>query len=373
MKLSDHIVDIQAGIRAGRFINEASVSQGIVLRILQALDWPTFNTQVVWPEYTISGRRVDYALCHPQNKPIVFVEVKQVGQSEGAERQLFEYAFHIGVPMAILTDGQEWHFFLPAEQGLYQERRVYKLDILERNADESVERLTRYLKFADVVSGKAIDAARVDYRNVSRDRQIRTTLPIAWKKLIEEQDSLLIELLADRVESLCGYKPDEEMVSAFLAKGAEIEMPVRPSQPSKPAVPVAHAGISNASHSAPRAANGQYGFWLNGSFRPAINARDVLIQVFETFTENDPTFIERFAALPKHGRKRRYVASRPDELYPGRPDLAEEASYQLRSGWWIGTNASKAAIAKIIAMACDVAGISLGKDLTIELNTGEEK
>jgi len=54
----------------------------------------------------------------------VFIEVKQVGQSDGGERQLFEYAFHRGVPMAILTDGQEWHFFLPAKQGDYGDRRV---------------------------------------------------------------------------------------------------------------------------------------------------------------------------------------------------------------------------------------------------------
>jgi predicted type IV restriction endonuclease len=50
--------------------------------------------------------------------------VKQVGQSDRAERQLFEYAFHDGVPMAILTDGREWNFFLPGEQGDYGERRV---------------------------------------------------------------------------------------------------------------------------------------------------------------------------------------------------------------------------------------------------------
>lgn len=373
MKLSEHIADIQAGIRAGRFINEASVSQGIILRLLQALEWPTFDTQVVWPEYSVSGRRVDFALCHPKNKPIVFIEVKQVGQNEGAERQLFEYAFHIGVPMAILTDGQEWHFFLPAEQGLYQERRVYKLDILERSAAESVERLARYLAFADVASGKAIEAARTDYRNVSRDRQIKTTLPLAWKKLIEEQDSLLIELLADRVESLCGYKPDEEVVSSFLAKEAGIETPQRRiTQSSTSVLVIPTAGITSNRSSA-RTQNGKYGFTFNGQFHEAVNARDVLVQVFELFAEKDSTFIERFAALPKHGRKRRYLASRPDQLYPGRPDLAEEASYQLRSGWWIGTNASKAAIARIIGMACDVVGIGLGRDLSIELNTGEEK
>ncbi len=60
--------------------NEAAVSQGIVLRLLQAIGWPAYDTQVVWPEYSLSGRRVDFALCHPPAKPIAFVEVKQVGQ-----------------------------------------------------------------------------------------------------------------------------------------------------------------------------------------------------------------------------------------------------------------------------------------------------
>ena len=107
------------------------MSQGIVLRILHALGWPAYDTQAVWPEYSLSGRRVDFALCHPPGKPIAFIEVKQIGQSDGAERQLFEYAFHDGVPMAILTDGREWNFFLPGEQGDYGERRVYKLDMME--------------------------------------------------------------------------------------------------------------------------------------------------------------------------------------------------------------------------------------------------
>ena len=114
MTLENHIEDIRAGIKAGRFVNEAAVSQGIILRLLQALGWPSYHTPVVCLEYALEGRRVDHALCHPSSKPIAFVEVKQVGQSDGAQRQLFEYAFYIGVPLAILTDGQEWNFFLPS-------------------------------------------------------------------------------------------------------------------------------------------------------------------------------------------------------------------------------------------------------------------
>lgn len=360
MSLEQHIEEIRAGIKAGRFTNEASVSQGIVLRLLHALSWPSYDTQIVCPEYSLEGRRVDYALCHPLGKPIAFVEVKQIGQSEGAERQLFEYAFHVGVPLAILTDGQEWNFFLPGEQGDYGERRVYKLDIVERDITECASRLNRYLKYDAIVSGEAIEAAREDYRNVSRDRQMKATLPKAWAKLVEEEDELLLELVADRVESLCGYKPDPDTVARFLKESVSLRspgsapQPTRPPAPQPPAAPVANPP-------------GSVGFIFNGQLYPARNARDVLVSVFETLSQRDGTFLERFAALPKHGRTRRYLARTPEELYPGRPDLSHEHSTQLSSGWWLGTNVSRAQIERIIEMACEVARVKYGHELSVNL------
>ena len=127
--LEQDIRDIRENLRRGRYANEAAVSQSIVRRLLGTLGWPIYDPQVVYPEYTVEGRRVDYALCHPASKPRIFVEVKAVGKSEDAERQLFEYAFHMGVPLAVLTDGREWSFFLPAGAGSYDERRIYKLDL----------------------------------------------------------------------------------------------------------------------------------------------------------------------------------------------------------------------------------------------------
>jgi predicted type IV restriction endonuclease len=194
MSLETELEAIREGIRAGRFSNEASVSQGIILRLLNALEWPLYDTQIVSPEYSLSGRRVDFALCHPPNKPIAFIEVKQLGQSDGAERQLFEYAFHDGIPLAILTDGREWNFFLPGEQGDYGERRLYKLDILDRDLLECTTRLKRYLRYSDIVSGAAIQAAKSDYQNVSRNRQMIATLPRAWKQIVEEEDEMLFGL-----------------------------------------------------------------------------------------------------------------------------------------------------------------------------------
>lgn len=369
--LQKHIEDIQSGIKAGRYGNEASVSQGIVLRLLQALGWPTYDTQVVCPEYSLEGRRVDYALCHPASKPIAFIEVKQIGQSAGAERQLFEYAFHIGVPLAILTDGQEWNFFLPAEQGDYTERRVYKLDIVEREISESVARLERYLGYTQISSGQAITSAREDYKNISRNRQMFSSLPEAWSKLVSEEDDLLLELLADKVESLCGFKPDLDTVAKFLRENVSLKNSIqereRPIQTAKPATSPEPTESKPPRQTIP--AEHPVGFTLEGKFHPCRNGREVLIGVFEALAVRDASFLERFASRPKHGRTRRYLARSPTELYPGRPDLAAEHFSKLKSGWYVGTNVSRAQIERIAEMACEVARLRFGRELTV--NVGE--
>jgi predicted type IV restriction endonuclease len=365
MGLERDIEDIRAAIKAGRMGNEAAVSQGVVLRLLHALNWPTYDTQTVSPQFAVEERRVDYALCHPPGKPLAFIEVKKLGQSDGAERQLFEYAFHKGVQLAILTDGQEWNFFLPGEQGDYGERRVYKLDIIEREAAECVLRLNRYLKYDAIVSGAAIEAAREDYRNVSRERQMKATLPQAWAQLVREEDDLLLELLADRVESLCGYKPDLDTAAAFLkAYVASATPPL--TTPVSPSRPRATGLVTVSPPKASRTPTG-IGFVLDGKHHQARYAIDVLVDVIEALTKRDPSFPARFASLPKHGRKRRYIAQDPQELYPGRPDLARDCSKQLSSGWWIGTNYSRATISRFIMMSCDVGHLQYGKDLTVEL------
>ena len=127
MNLPSLIQQIRENMARGQLQNEAAVSQGTVLPILNALGWPVFDTSKVVPQFSLEGRRVDYALCGHAERPAIFIEVKAVGKADGADRQLFEYAFHKGIPLAILTDGREWHFYLPAEEGEYQERRVYKL------------------------------------------------------------------------------------------------------------------------------------------------------------------------------------------------------------------------------------------------------
>jgi len=362
MAIANHIEKVRHGLREGKFTSEAAVSQGILLPALHALGWPVFDTSIVIPEFSVEGRRVDYALCHPENRPSVFIEVKKVGLSEGADRQLFEYAFHLGVPMAILTDGQEWSFYLPGEQGRYDERRVYKLDLLERDVSEAKSRLNKYLSYDNVCSGAALKAARSDYQNVARVRIIETNLPKAWEGLLKDQDSLLLDLLAEKVEDLCGYKPDLDACSQFLEmqihnnkKNDKFEPKIKP--PKKQPKPFPPTTTTFPSRTADN-----YTFTFKGNSYSARSARDVMTQLFQLLFQEDSGFLDRFASR-KHGKKRRYLARDKSDLYPGRPDLTEQHSIEVVPGWWLGTNYSRRNIQDIIELALEVAGPQLRNEI----------
>lgn len=240
MTLKEHIDDIRDRLEKGEFPNEAAVCDDIVRRLVHELGWPRFQSQIVYPQYPVEGGKVDFALCHPPSEPCVFIEVKQVGNIEGAEEQLFRYAFRRGVPIAILTDGQKWRFFYPIGQGDYRERKVHEMDLTEDDSEENAKRLERYLNYEAICTGEAAKAIEEDYRNVSRQRQVATRLPEAWSKLLEEEDEFLLHAVAEKTESLCGYRPTDEQVLGFL-KGLERKTesdrkkPVSPStSPVKP-------------------------------------------------------------------------------------------------------------------------------------------
>jgi hypothetical protein len=107
-------------------------------------------------------------------------------------------------------------FLFAAEVGSYDERRVYKLDLIEREVHESSYRLERYLSYGNVISGCALDNAREDYKNVSKERQAKANIPVVWEKLIEENEEILLDVISDKVESICGFKPTPIQILNFL-------------------------------------------------------------------------------------------------------------------------------------------------------------
>ena len=204
--MDDVIRDIRDRLRAGEFSDEVAVALGIVWPILNALSWPVASGNVVRLSHSLpQGRRVDFALCHPPGQPMVFIEVKQAGRASAGERQLMSDAAQHGVPLAVLTTGREWRFCLPGDSCDNGDGCVAVLDLLALELDETIARLQTYLDYRAVTSGVAIKAARADYREIARQREIQRTLPEAWQQLVEEQDELLLELIAD---ADARYAPD---------------------------------------------------------------------------------------------------------------------------------------------------------------------
>ena len=237
MQLELTIADIGRKLREGRFPNEQSISQGIVLRILSELGWDVYDTNGVWPEFSTGEGRVDFALCSPPSKPKCFVEVKQPGKAEDGVKQALEYAFHTGAQFVTLTDGQTWSFYLPAEQGSYEDRRVFKLDLYERTDQESAEILHRYLERERLASGKALETARKEYRNKHRRSAARQEIPTAWNEIVERGDEQLVELLTNAVESKVGIRPVEKDVLKFLSGLALAEPGTLPATSPSPDSP----------------------------------------------------------------------------------------------------------------------------------------
>ena len=131
---------------------------------------------------------------------------------------MFGYDFRIRVPIAVLTDGQQWRFFHPTGEGTWEERKVGELDFLAIDSEECAECLNRYLNYKSICSDEAVNAIREDYDNLARQRKIEGGLPEAWRMLVQEADEGLVKVVAEKTESLCGHRPDDEQVIAFLKK-----------------------------------------------------------------------------------------------------------------------------------------------------------
>jgi predicted type IV restriction endonuclease len=368
------IETIKRNLAQGRYLNESTIREAVVLPVLQRLGWDTMDPSVVRREHPVRNRKVDYCLFSHHATPDVLIEVKAIGAIEGGDLQLFEYAFHEGVPMALLTNGREWSFYLPAGQGSYEDRRVYKLDMLQRDVDECYRTLVRYPAFDRVKRKEAITDARRDYETAARERTAADTLAAAWIKLIEEPDALLLDLLSEKTQTLCGYAPMREQVEAFLAMlkptssivAPPIKIGSRPRSASPESQPLTR---QVASERPAKPADKPIRSWrgvqvvLDGQPHNERDAISGLIRIIKHLAAKDATFLERLEVRAR-GRSRNHLARRRTDVYPQRPDLADKA-LEILPGWFLDTNISNREKLQIVSQACEVAGVRVGQDIAL--------
>lgn len=198
--------------------DEASTKQAIVLPLLQKLEWNTTDIDEVTPEYSIENGRVDYSL-RIRNEDEVFLEVKKPGEDlERHQKQLLDYSFHQGVDLAILTNGITWWFYLPMKKGDWSTRKFYTIDIIQQETKDISQKFDELLSKTKVQAGEALQYAESIYKGKLKTKKLEKTLPEAWNKLVSEPDDLLLELISETTEKLCGFEPELDDVKKFVRR-----------------------------------------------------------------------------------------------------------------------------------------------------------
>ena len=215
-------------------LDESATKQGVVLRLLSLAGWDTFDISQVVPEYTVGTRRVDYAL-RPGSPNAVFIEVKRPGENlERHQQQLLEYCFQEGVKLAVLTNGRTWWLYLPLQAGSWEQRRFLTIDLEVQEPSVVEHRFLEYLSPERVGTGQAVGDAEDLVESPQRAEIIGKTIAAAWAQIVETPDELLVDLISETTERICGFKPEPELVEQFLAGRSQMVFDAPPSAEEPP-------------------------------------------------------------------------------------------------------------------------------------------
>ena len=216
MTLRDCIEKIRNDSDSISAFNEAQAKQSIIEPILESVNWNTRDYNEVKLEHGVGARRVDYSLQVDGDNE-VFLEAKKPGEElENHQEQLLDYSFKEGVALAILTNGIAWWFYLPLKKGAWNDRKFYKIDILEQETEDIVEKFGLLLSRENIASGKAVQHAETILESRQRGERVKQTLPEAWNTVIKTPDSLLVDILKETAEEVCGFKLESDEILQFI-------------------------------------------------------------------------------------------------------------------------------------------------------------
>lgn len=156
----------------------------------------------------------------------------------------------------------------------------------------------------------------------------------------------------------------------WLARTAASPPPAEPdAHPLPPSTPSGtDAGVAPPpASSKPRKSRTPVRVVILGKEHESRNAMEATIRVLRVLAERDPSFLERCSRHEQaKGRRLRYIARTPEELYPDGDEDRRARHAELPGGWLIGTNMNKDGKSKILRMAAEVAGLTFDEDLVVD-------
>lgn len=311
--MSDPLETFIARVREDRQLilsGEEATRLGVVLPILARLDWDRDNMREVVPEFAVGSGRVDYCL-KIADKNTVFVEAKRSSQDlDRHQEQLLDYAFRFGVETAVLTNGLVWWLYLPLLSGSWDQRKFFTIDLEQQEPAAAAQHFRDFLGRAGIADGSAVRRARALHESREKERLVQQAIPKAWFQLCRNPDELLLEILAEKVEGLCGHQPEQSALAEFLAKVPTESDKGQGPKPRETGRPIATAPVVSKRESAVEEGAYTYkrplAFVFRGERHAVSSFKDILMGLSSILlTQHGPDFDK---ALSLRGRKREYFS-----------------------------------------------------------------
>jgi hypothetical protein len=102
---------------------------------------------------------------------------------------------------------------------------VFAIDILDQDSSTAEASFEDFLSRTAIATGDGVRKAEAVLEDRKTDTIIKEFMPKAWEKMLQEPDPLLVELLKETTEKMCGREPTDESVADFLQKKLSNVMP----------------------------------------------------------------------------------------------------------------------------------------------------
>ena len=290
-------------------LSESAIKQGVVLRVLSAAGWDTFDLSEVHPEFRTGNTRIDFALMSPTSPrsrttatPLVFVEVKSPSENLGSDRfqrQVISHCSRSSVPLGVLTNGLKWLLLFCSDEGEQRENRFCEID-LSGNADSAVEEINRYLAKDRVTSGQAARSAERALQERNQNVVARRGILEGWSQVVRGLDEGLIELVATASEQKTGERPENRFVRRVLMEHRSELLPFAEED-------AASGGSGGGSRRRPAS------FSFESETHTASSWPDLLIAVCELMRQRHTDDFENILAI--RGRSLPYFSRDEDEVH----------------------------------------------------------
>lgn len=127
-KLTEFLREVRTE-RAWHGYDEEDAVHFLILPVLTCLGWRVDEPSEVCRPFKVGSGLVDFRLQIKESTAALLEAKRPSERLDVHERQLLLYAFEYATPVAILTNGVRWWFYLPMAAGLWRERRFADLDL----------------------------------------------------------------------------------------------------------------------------------------------------------------------------------------------------------------------------------------------------